>query len=149
MHNARTPGVTSLDLSQVRSVDQLAQLLAPFFLSSSLGTAPNAQGGTGNRVTVLTTQSKYAKTVNGLSGSVVISQPFLATHALVAGSYAWNYAAAGFQAAPVVLAFPVGVPAAGALLYLAGSPTATAATIQSSNAGDVRVLQLAAFPNPN
>ncbi len=150
MRTTRTPGAHSLDLSKITSVDQLAQLLAPFFLSSSLGTAPNAQGTSGNRVTVLTTQSQYARTVNRQSGNVVLPQPFLAAHALVAGTYAWSYAAANFQVAPIVFFAPVGAPpSAGTTLYLAGAPSATTATITSTDATDVRVVQLAAFPNPN
>lgn len=73
MNNALKPGAQSLDLSKIKSADQLAQLLQPFFLSSSLGTAPNAQGGSGGRTTVLTTKSTYTRTVNGQSGDVTVA----------------------------------------------------------------------------
>jgi hypothetical protein len=150
MHNARTPGVTSLDLSKITSIQQLATLLQPFFLSSSLGTAPNAQGGTGNRTVVLTTKSQYTQTVNGQSGGVIIPQPFLAQAAFVAGSYTFNYSAAGFKVAPIVIALPIGSPpSAGTSWFLNGAPSATTAVIHSTDVTDARTLELAAFPNPN
>jgi len=144
------PGRTSLDLSQIKSIDQLAQLLAPYFLSSSLGTAPGAQGGSGGRTTVLTTASTYTRSVNGFSGAVLIPQPFLLQAAFIAGSYTFNYAAAGFKVAPIVIALPIGSPpSAGTSWYLNGAPTATTAVLKSTDGTDARTLELAAYPNPN
>ena len=146
MSNAQAPGVTSLDLSKVKSVQQLATLLAPFFLPSSLGTAPLAQGTSGGRTTVLTTASQYVQSLNGKTGAVTIPPVQVKQAALVAGAYLWTFATP-FVSAPVVFAFPVGAPTAGTTLY-ASAPSATAVTITSTNAGDVRVIQLLAVGNP-
>lgn len=146
------PGSSSLDLSQVKSIQQLAQLLAPYFLSSSLGTAPLAQGSNGNRVTVLTTKTKnYVSSINGKVGDITLT--IVPTDqkqvALIAGSYAWTYATK-FTAPPIVLAFPVGAPpSAGTTLYLNANPTNTAATIKSTDATDTRTVELYAVGNPS
>lgn len=147
MHNARTPGVVSLDLSKITNIQQLATLLAPYFLSSSLGTAPGAQGGSGGRTTVLTTASKYVQSLNGATGLVTIPPVQVKQAALIAGSYPWTFATP-FASAPVVFAFPIGAPTAGTTLY-ASAPSATAVTITSTNGSDVRVLELLAIGNPS
>jgi hypothetical protein len=143
------PGASSLDLSQIKSVQQLAQLLAPYFLSSSLGTAPLAQGTSGNRNVVLTSKSDYVQSFNGQTGAVTSPPTDAAQVALVAGSYAWTFATK-FTNPPLVFAFPVGAPpSAGTTLYAAANPTNTGVTINSTDATDVRTLELYAFGNPS
>lgn len=144
-------GTNSNLLSGINSLSQLVAMLAPYFLPASLGTAPGAKGSSGGRTTVLTTASgNYVASLNGKVGAIVLPPPppvQVATGTLIAGAYVWTFAAP-FVSAPVVFAFPIGVPAAGALLY-ASAPTNAAVTITSTNAGDVRVLQLLAVGNPN
>ena len=148
MHNAPKPGAQSLDLSQAKSVAQLAQLLQPYFLSSSLGTAPLAQGTSGNRTTVLTTASNnYVASLNGKVGALTAPPVQVTTQPLIAGALTWTYATA-FVSAPIILALPIGVPAAGALLY-ANAPSNTAVTITSTNGSDTRTIMLLAYGNPS
>jgi hypothetical protein len=128
---SRFPSQQVNDLARYSSVQQLATAMQPYFLSSSLGTAPGAKGSNGNRTTVLTSQSQQTIVGN-----------------LVAGVFPWKFSPA-FKSVPIVNVTPIGAPpSAGTTLYIS-SVSATGVTITSTSGSDARSLHLTAFANPS
>lgn len=121
------------------NLPELVNRLAPYFASTSLAQPPGASlTNTGNRTVALTNR-------NNASSQRIQDTT---TIALVAGSLTWNFSA-GFQNAPVVFAFPVGVPpSAGTSLYVSGSVATNAVVIKSTDATDTRLVMLLAVANP-
>lgn len=139
MNPRRVPPASGIaPLDGVRSVQELVGRLSPYFLSSSLGSAPGASASaTGGRTVALTNRSSS-------------SQPRpqdTTTIALVAGTLTWTFATK-FVKAPIVLFAPVGVPPTGAVLYIA-SVAPNAVTITSTVNTDTRTVDLFAVGNPD
>jgi hypothetical protein len=113
------------------SASQLIKVLEPYFLATSLGSAPGALGSAGGRTTNLTTANVQVRLAS-----------------LVSGLYVWRFAPA-FNFPPVISVLPVGAGAADSRLYLAEKVTQFAAKIASHDATDVRIIHLIAIANPS
>ena len=122
----------------VRSIPELVNRLQPFFLSSSLGSAPAAsESATGGRTVALTNRSSASQPRPQDSTSI----------ALVAGTLTWTFKTK-FVNSPIVTFSPVGAPPSGAVLYIA-SEAPNAVTITSTVNTDTRTVNLQALGNPD
>ena len=132
------PASGQAPLDGVRSVQELVGRLSPYFLSSSLGSAPGSSPtATGGRTVALTNRSSSSQPRPQDTASI----------ALVAGTLTWTFATK-FAKAPIVLFAPIGAPPSGAILYIA-SVAANAVTITSTVNTDTRTLNLFAVGNPD
>ena len=113
------------------TLSQLVKFLEPYFLPTSLGLAPNAQGTLSGRTTATTTATVQATLAS-----------------LVAGSYIWRFPQP-YNNPPIIAALPVGAGAVDSRLYLAEAPSRFAAIITSHDATDVRPIHLIAIGSPN
>jgi hypothetical protein len=113
------------------SISQIISLLQPYFLSTSLGTAPNAQGTAGGRTTALTTATVQVKLAS-----------------LVSGIYVWRFDTP-YVNPPIVVAMPVGAGITDSRLFLAEAVTQFAAKIKSHDTADQRIIHLIAVGNPS
>jgi len=126
------PGLPSLSSSDLA---KLAQLLRPWFLPSSLGTAPLALGSSGNRSVVSLNRPPQDQTAL----------------ALIAGTVTWTFSTK-FKNPPLVSMTPVGtpptsggIPASLFIQSIGPNSVIIASTINT----DTRTLHLTAAGNPN
>ena len=123
----------------VRSIQELVARLQPFFLSSSLGSAPGASAtATGGRTVVTTNRGAVASQPRPQDSTSI---------ALVAGTLTWTFTTK-FVNSPIVTFSPVGVPPSGATLYVSAEAP-NAVTITSTVNTDTRTVNLSAVGNPN
>lgn len=122
-------------LDGVTSVAELAQRLAPYFLSSSLGTAPKATGGKGGRSVASLNVPASDQTFQSLQN----------------GTLTWRFKTP-FSKPPLIGITPEGTPPTSsgvpAVLYIK-SRAANAVIIASTIATDSRLLHLTATEDTN